>query len=112
MGALGLSSSCSVQIKDEQWCAPIPGDMGAVCDNFLTSNQKLLVEQEWLDLQASWVAQGEVTECTSSQTLGDVKAELEKLCSATKCDYQTQQAVSGVKKLLELRDQARVLMPN
>ena len=96
-----LSSSCAVQIKDEQFCSPIPGNLGAVCDNFLTSNPLNLSEQQWIDLQASWNSAGNAVECTSSQTIGDIKTELEKLCSLTKCNYATQKAVTAALKKIE-----------
>lgn len=85
-----LLSSCSVPIKDEQFCSPVPGNLGAVCDNFLTSNQLILDDPGWQALQASWRAKGQSTECTTSQTLGDIKDELEKLCSKTPCSYPVQ----------------------
>ncbi len=96
-----LFSGCAVQIQDYQFCSPIPGNLGAVCDNFLTSNQVILDEAAWLALQASWNAQGQAVECTQSGTLGSLKSELEKLCSETPCDYPTQQAVAKVTAALE-----------
>lgn len=97
-----ILSSCAVQIKDEQFCAPVPGNFGAVCDNFLTANQLILDEAEWLALQAQWQAAGQSTECTSSQTLGDIKIELEKLCSKTPCSYPVKQAIAGLRKILAM----------
>lgn len=96
-----LLSSCAVPIKDEQFCSPLPGNLGATCDNFLTSNQIILDETGWQALQSSWLAQGQATECTTSQTLGDIKDELEKLCSRTACSYPVQQQVELFLKGLE-----------
>ena len=95
MTAALLLSSCAVQIYDEQFCAPVPGNLGAVCDNFLTDKQLVLDEQGWLALQASWQKAGNATECTSSATLGDIKGEIEKLCSKTSCTYVEQQQVNA-----------------
>jgi hypothetical protein len=87
-----------VTISDEQVCSPIPYGLGAACDNFLTSNPQTLTEEQWTALQDTWG----VTECVSVKTLGDVKAELEDLCSKTACSWQTTQAISSLKKLMTL----------
>lgn len=98
-----LLNSCAVTIHDAQFCSPIPGGLGAVCDNFLSQNQKILSAEEWQALQAEWIASGQSVECTPSNTIGDVKGEIEKLCSLVKCDYQTKKKiVSGLKKLQAL----------
>lgn len=106
MGVLSLLNGCAVNIADEQFCSPIPGNMGAVCDQFLVSNQLILTEAEWLNLQATWQAAGNATECTSSSTLGDIKTELEQLCSKTPCTYaQAQQiktAVHNIERIISL----------
>jgi hypothetical protein len=94
--AVLLLNACSVKIKDEQFCAPIPGHLGAVCDNFLTANQIILDEAAWQDLQNTWASAGFATECTSSSTLGDIKSEIEKLCSVAKCTYATKAKVAAV----------------
>jgi hypothetical protein len=91
-----LASGCAIQIKDFQYCSPIPGNVGAVCDNFLTDNQLILDEAQWLALQAQWLADGQATECTTSQTVGDLKAAIEKLCSVTRCTYKTRQQVRQI----------------
>lgn len=103
------ASSCAVVIKDAQFCSPLPGNLGAVCDNFLTSNQLILDAGEWTALQASWASLGQATECTTSQTVGDLKSELEKLCSDTSCDYPDAQKVfKGLKKIENLGKGARL----
>jgi hypothetical protein len=74
MVALPLTSfSCGVQINDAQFCSPLPGHLGSVCDNLLTSNPLLLTQVEWEALQAKWQANGQAVECTQSKTLGDFK---------------------------------------
>ena len=92
MGAL-LLSSCSVNIEDAQFCSPLPGSLGAVCDNFLTSNPITLDETQWVAQQELWISQGVALECTTSKTLGDFKGEIEKLCSKVNCTYQEKAAV-------------------
>lgn len=79
-----LSSCNTVKIHDEQFCSPLPNSLGAVCDNFLEQNQLILTEPEWEALQVSW----QITECTSAQTLKDIKVEVEEMCSLTHCDEQ------------------------
>lgn len=96
-----LLSSCAVQIHDEQFCSPIPGGLGAVCDNFLTSNPLTLDAQGWVDWQKSLNDHGDAVECTSSSTLGDIKDEFEKLCSKTPCTYPQKQQVHEVVKQID-----------
>lgn len=104
MTAALLLNSCAIKINDSQWCSPIPQDQGAVCDNFLTSNQLILDETQWQALQTTWISQGKAVECTNSDTLGDIKTEIEQLCSVTSCDYETQaKIVKGLLKLKNLR---------
>lgn len=98
-----LFTSCAVHIHDEPFCALIPGNQGAVCDNFLTSNQQILNEPEWMVLQMKWATAGQATECTTSDSVGDLKAEIEKLCSIAPCDYDTKtKIISGLQKVQAL----------
>jgi hypothetical protein len=99
MAAQFLTSGCSVAIKDMKFCSPIPGGLGAVCDSFLTPGQEILVADGWLKQQTDWLKAGYSTECTSSGSVGDIKAELEKLCSKTRCSYGIQQAIIGLGRL-------------
>ena len=96
--ALLLQASSCVQIKDFQACALIPGNLGATCDNFLTSNQQIYDEVEWESLLASWNAQGDAAECMPSSALGNLKAEIEQLCSVETCDDQTVKAKQALLK--------------
>lgn len=96
MALLLLNLSCAVQIKDFQYCSPVPGNLGATCDQFLTANQQILDEAQWQALQLAWIQSGQAIECTQSQTVADLKAEVEKLCSKTLCTYATAQAVRAV----------------
>lgn len=108
---LPLLSGCGgVQIHDEQFCSPVPGGLGAVCDNFLTSNQLILDQAAWEAMQASW----DGVECTSSKTLGDIKTELEQLCSKTPCTYPQKQqlklALKHIDKIMALSQRSRNLV--
>lgn len=95
------SSGCAIPIHDFQYCSPVPGGLGAVCDNFLTDNQLILDQAQWLALQNQWMAAGQAVECTQSKTVGDLKAEIEKLCSVTRCSYKVQQKVNALISSLE-----------
>jgi len=102
MAAL-LLNSCAVQIHDEQWCSPLPQNIGATCDNFLTSHQLVLNELQWIQLQQSWNKSGQAVECTSSGTIGDIKKEIEQLCSVAACDSSTQVTIiRGLEKIRTL----------
>jgi hypothetical protein len=95
-----LSISCTVSIKDETFCALVPGNNGAICDNFLTANQQILDEAQWQALQMTWQNQGQATECTQSDTVGDIKAEIEKLCALAPCTYEIKKAQKKILKVL------------
>jgi hypothetical protein len=83
--------------------------LGAVCDNFLSSNQEILTEAEWQALIAQWLSQGLSLECTNSQAVADYKDEIEKLCSKTPCSYELKQALKGLKKILKTGDKMRAI---
>lgn len=98
--ALLLLNSCgTITIPNFQHCSPLPGlvGRGAVCDNFLTSQQEIKDEQDWEELQGEWVS----TQCISSQTLGQLKVLVEEACSKIKCNEETKiQVVSGLQKMM------------
>lgn len=104
-----LVEGCStVTVNDFQECSPIPNfesetppDFGAVCDNFLKPNQLILNHEEWVATQKKWIAAGNGVDCVPSSAVGDLKREVEKLCSVAKCDYATKAAVAVVVKGLE-----------
>jgi len=76
MGLL-LLSSCTVNIKDETlyWDA---GDAGAVTANFLTPGSSMITQPAWDNMREGMA-------CVSSDTVADLKAELEQLCSLCNC---------------------------
>ena len=84
-----LNSGCAVKINDFEMCSPIPGNLGAVCSSFLSPTNTILDQTGWLAKQTSWINSGSAVECTSSQTVVNLKAELEKLCSVAKCSYDS-----------------------
>lgn len=88
-----LLDACAVHIQDETFCALVPGDYGAVCDNFLTTKPQTLTKAQWDAMQNSWNAQGYAVECTTSKAIGDIKTEIEQLCSVTRCDYEVEKKI-------------------
>ena len=95
MAAL-LLSSCATTIHDARICSLIPvPPYGASCDNFLTHEQQILDEPGWEALKAQWNAEGSAVACTTSRSIGELKAEIEKLCSTSPCNAEQKQ------KLLE-----------
>lgn len=98
--AVPLLNSCSIQIHDFTACALAPGNNGAVCDDFLSSDQHTLTETQWQALQSTWNSQGQAVVCVQSQTIAQIKAEIEKACSSVNCSYQqVAQVLSGLKKI-------------
>lgn len=95
-----LLNGCAVKIADFQVCSPIPGANTTVCDWFLHSDQQILTEPQWITQQVLWQSQGQAVECVNSQTLGNIKKEIEKLCSVWKCSYSAQTKITtGLQKL-------------
>lgn len=81
MTALLLLSSCTVQIKNQRWYGD-EGPKGAVWFETLTDEKGHIDKQTW-DIQRIGMA------CTDTDTFGEIKKEIEKLCSIGKhCRYQ------------------------
>lgn len=105
MAALMLLANCQadlpVTINDYEFCSPPPPfNMGAACDNFLTANARFLSEEQWMQWQNDLVTAGKAVECTSSDNIANIKAEIEKLCSVANCDYPTlQKILKGLSKI-------------
>lgn len=98
MGAL-LFEACAVNVPNFRSCT-VPIDGMSACDDFLDSNPAVLNQAQWDAYVASLLAQGQVLECIPSNSIGDIKGAIEKLCSKVTCDYQTQQVIiSGLKKI-------------
>lgn len=90
-----------------------PSGGGAVCDDFLTAKPQTLSEPAWEAQELADENAGDAVECTTANSLGNLKQELELLCSNTPCSYQTQAAIKVVTEALgksaTLRDRARAL---
>ena len=78
-----LSSACSVKIKDETFFIDA-GESGAVTVNFLSTGSTIIDK-------AAWDSMREGMFCMSSDAIGDIKGEVEKLCSRTSCTYEQKQ---------------------
>lgn len=94
--ALLLLASCAteinvpVEVADFPWCTPLPDELGASCDNFLSSSPALLNEVQWEALQAQWFAADGVLECTNSTAVANLKVAIQNLCSEVPCDQATE----------------------
>lgn len=73
-------SGCGVQIKNERWYGDL-GQNGAVYFETLTTATGSVPKPEWDAMRVGMA-------CTSTDTLSDIKREIEQLCSATSCDYE------------------------
>lgn len=95
--AVILCSGCGhVAIKDAQVCADM-GSQGATCDNIFTSAPIDFGKSDWDDMRFGMF-------CMSSDAFGDIKQEIESLCSVSgKCDYPTMQAVFSRLDRLKVR---------
>lgn len=97
MGAL-LLSSCATVIHDFPVCAPYPDspyeELGASCDSFLAHSPESLTKTQWRARQAEWIKKGWAIEVTHSQAIAWNKAELEKLCSVSKCTMAQQKQIA------------------
>lgn len=97
MGTLLLTDCQKVKVKDFQACSPFPPNLGggATCDWLLHKEQLNLDSAQWDAKLASW-GPIEIIQATS---FGDLKGEIEKLCSLVKCE-QDQEAAAQEKKIL------------
>lgn len=104
-------SSCGTTVSDIQTCDVVPGNHGAVCDWFLTSNPETLTEDQWTARQALWNVQGDAVSCTRSSSQGAVKKEIEDLCSNmpwyARCGYQAKKKLAdGFQRMDDLSARA------
>lgn len=104
---------CATEIKNFQACGTIPGistandpypaPLGAACDDFLTASPELLDKAQWFQRQAKWNEEGYAVECMTSDAIGSIKAEIEKLCSRAPCNRDTQALItSGLERIQKL----------
>lgn len=97
---------CAVNVSNFTACALVPGNQGAVCDDFLQNNQRILTEPEWEALEAQWNAQGSAVECTTSESVGEIKRELEELCSKYPCNETVKKNIQNLARLQGLKSEA------
>lgn len=95
-----LLNSCATTVHDAPFCSPIPGGYGAVCDNLFAKNPETLSEAEWEARILSWESKGWALECTESDAVGNLKKEIELLCSKTPCNEDTVSAIQVVVQVL------------
>jgi hypothetical protein len=91
--ATSLVSGCAVQIKDEPLYVD-EGALGAVEVHLFTPGSTDISESQWAALRFGMV-------CMSAQSFGDIKLEIESLCSKASCDEQTTQAMQNIIQILE-----------
>lgn len=106
VSALMLLSGCAVDISNFTACALVPNNGGAICDDFLQSDQKILTQEEWELKEADWNSQGQAVECTTSDAIGNIKAELEKLCSRYPCNESVKKSLESIERLQDLGTEA------
>lgn len=82
-----LLSSCGVSIKNERWYGDV-GSQGAIYFETLSSTQGTLSKPEWDQMRVGMA-------CTTTDTLSEIKKEIEKLCSVTRCNYEKVARVLG-----------------
>lgn len=68
------------------------GDAGAVSFNFLTPGENHYSKSDWDSLRFGMV-------CESPEAFGNIKAELEKLCSEVKCDLKIVLMIEALNEL-------------
>lgn len=79
--------SCAVRINDETFYVDA-GSLGAVTVNLLTPGSEIVPPDQWNPMREGMF-------CMSPQSFGDIKTEIEELCSKTTCSYQVKQALQG-----------------
>lgn len=98
---LFLMSCSSVPIFDAEWCGDM-GNLGASCFHTLTEESRDIEKAEW-DAERF----GQL--CTKPQTFRDIKASIEKLCSAStvRCTYEIREVI---RHMAEKIDEVEKLM--
>lgn len=82
-----LLSGCAVPIQNQRWYGD-EGSQGAVWFETLTADTGKVDKTDWDQMRLGMA-------CTTTDTLAEIKSEIEKLCSATACDYQKVKEVLG-----------------
>lgn len=93
-----------------------PWGGGAVCDNFLTSQPVTLSQDAWEAQLLAQINQGIAPEVIPATALGNLKKEVEALCSDSTdgCSYSTSQKTAtiaaNIGRLQSLGDKAKSLI--
>lgn len=82
-----LLCSCAVPIKNERWYGD-EGLKGAVWFETLSDKSGEIDKLTWDAMRVGMA-------CTSTDTLAEIKSEIEKLCSASSCDFEKVEKILG-----------------
>lgn len=82
-----LLSGCAVKVKNERWYGDL-GNQGAVYFETLSNSTGAISKPEWDAMRVGMA-------CTSTDTLAEIKKEIEQLCSATPCNYEAVKKILG-----------------
>lgn len=82
-----LSAGCAVQIKNERWYGDL-GPKGAVWFETLSDKSGQIDKEAWDQIRVGMA-------CTATDTLAEIKKEIEELCSSTACNYEKVEKVLG-----------------
>lgn len=80
---LVLCSGCAIPIQEESFYTD-KGPDGAVITHFFDPSYQDISKAAWDSMREGMV-------CMSASAIGDLKAEIEQLCSRTACDEKTVQ---------------------
>lgn len=82
-----MLNGCAVQIKNERWYGDL-GPRGAIYFETLSNATGSVSKAEWDAMRVGMA-------CTTTDTLAEIKKEIEELCSSTACDYEKVSRVLG-----------------
>lgn len=85
--ALLILSGCAVTIENQRWYGDEGAD-GAVWFETLTTATGHIDKPTWDQMRVGMA-------CTTTDTFATIKAEIEKLCSVTKCRYSDVEEALG-----------------
>lgn len=94
--AAALLNSCAVPIKEEDFYTD-KGPDGAVETHFFSTDITDIGKSAWDSMREGMV-------CESAQAIADIKGEIEKLCTKTKCSEETTQALKQTVRALRLAE--------
>lgn len=92
--ALLGTCSCATAIKEESFYTDA-GDDGAILSHFYSTDSSVIGKAAWDALRPGFT-------CMSPDTFGDIKSEIEKLCSKTPCSEQQQKELTHMLNFLDL----------